>query len=106
MLSPRTDTMQPAEWALLCDSVRTQMGGRVRPSVTPISPSEDLKHGFAWGTGTYISLPSGATAVLTNEHVARRAETEHLSHLPVPGANYELLPEFRVWPAPEDRSLH
>jgi hypothetical protein len=97
--------MQPAEWANLCDSVRARMGERVRPSVTPISRSEDFKHGFAWGTGTYCSLPSGRIAVLTNEHVARRVSTEHLSHLPLPGAAFELLPEFQTWGAPEDLAV-
>ena len=97
--------MQPAEWESFCNAVRTQMGERVRQSVTPISRSDDLEHGFAWGTGNYVSLSSGAIAVLTNEHVASRVATEHLSHLPVPGAHYELLPEFRVWGAPEDLAV-
>lgn len=102
---PHYDAMQPEEWVRLCDSVRAQMGARVRRIVTPISRSVDLEHGFAWGTGSYISLPSGAVALLTNEHVARLVTDEHLSHLPDPGKNYELISEFRAWSAPEDLAV-
>jgi hypothetical protein len=94
--------MTQAQWVELSFTVRDQMTHRVRPSVTPISRSDDLKRGWAWGTGTYLSLPSGNTVVLTNEHVARQIQTEHLSHLPALGGHYELLTEFKVRPAPED----
>lgn len=95
--------MRPTKWDDCCNTVRIEMERCTKNSVTPISRSEDLNHGFAEGTGTYVTFPSGHTVVLTNEHVARRIRHDmHLSHLPIPGENYELLPEFRVWEAPMD----
>ena len=100
-----TMTMTKAEWDELCFSVRDQMSEYVAPSVTPISRSDDMGRGFAWGTGSYMCLPSSETVLLTNEHVARKVLEEHLSHLPACGAYYELLPEFRVKPHPEDLAV-
>lgn len=97
--------MLPSEWVTFCALVRDQMSERVSPSVTPLSRSDDFHNGFAWATGTYVALPSGTTVLLTNEHVARRVQSEHLAHLPSQGANYELLKEFRVSSAPEDLAV-
>ena len=97
--------MTNVEWEEFCFSVRNQMTEYVAPCVTPISRSKDMEQGFAWGTGSYIYLPSGETVLLTNEHVARKVLEEHLSHLPVYGAHYEFLPEFKVKPHPEDLAV-
>ncbi len=98
-------TMTQAEWDQLCFMVRDQMTAFVAPSVTPISRSDDKEKGFALGTGTYLCLPSGVTVLLTNEHVGRKAKTAHLSHLPVSGSHYELLPVFKVRSPPEDLAV-
>ncbi len=97
--------MTQAKWVEFCTAVCDRMTTFVAPSVTPISRSKDMKHGLAWGTGSYLRLPSGTSAILTNDHVARQVESEHLSHLPVPNSHFEVLPEFRAMPEPEDLAV-
>jgi hypothetical protein len=81
--------MDKAQWDALCAAVRDEMAEYVCPFVTPISQSDDLLRGVAWGTGNYLSL-RGVPCLLTNEHVVADAVGSHLAHLPGPTDDYVL----------------
>ena len=51
------------------------------PYTTPISRPAERERGYAWGTGNYLRDDDHVWLV-TNEHVARPAPQEKLSHLP------------------------
>jgi hypothetical protein len=92
-------------WDRICFETRNRMAGYVWPFTTPISRSEDLENGLAWGTGNYVDI-DGEVHVLTNEHIARKAREQHLAHLPVPGGDYiRFENDFDCWPWPADVAL-
>jgi hypothetical protein len=96
--------MDQAAWGQICFDTRDQMVKHVRPYVTPISRTDNSSYGFAWGTGNYVQLgDKGQAYLLTNEHVAAMADSEMLSHLPVPGEYYDRInSNFKAWPRPYD----
>lgn len=81
--------MNESQWNIICATVRDEMAALVWPTVTPISLSHDLTHGWAHGTGNYLQL-RGAPYLLTNEHVVAQAQGFHIAHLPGPTDNYVL----------------
>jgi hypothetical protein len=97
--------MNQAEWDAIGDATRDSMAEYVFGYTTPISRSEDLLHGWGWGTGNYLEL-NGAPYLLTNEHVAVKAIDEYIAHLPGPTDDYVLCnSSFEAWPHPYDIAL-
>lgn len=96
--------MNAAQLESMAFDVKDRMAHFVSPFVTPISQSDSPDYGWACGTGSYVCIePGGGAHLLTNEHVAVKANHEILAHLPRPGAEYErIISAFRSWQEPID----
>lgn len=89
--------------ALAADT-KTRMAAFVAPYVTPISRSDDRRHGWAWGTGNYLRFRT--PSLITHKHVAVDAPSRYVAHLPEVGEHYHLLTRpFQVWPHPADLAI-
>jgi len=78
----------PVGWQLLSRSVQDVMINAVKPTVSPLSVSEDLNSGSALGTGSYFAF-RGTPYLITAEHVVADARGATIAHLPVPDDYYE-----------------
>lgn len=89
------------EWESLCASVTSRMREHVAEFVTPISMSEELGSGVAWGSGSYLESVDGTWLITANHVFADAPNGAVLAHLPTPGSDYVGIcepPEGVMWP--------
>lgn len=78
------------EWQKISLSIVQNMAEIVKPTVSPLSVSEDLVNGLALGTATYLAF-RGFPYLITADHVVAEAANRTIGHLPIPGHNYVAL---------------
>jgi hypothetical protein len=95
----------PVGWQALSLSVQKAMINLIKPTVTPLSVSEDGKNGSALGTGSYFAF-GGLPYLITAEHVVAEAGGATIVHLPIPDDYYVALTNhFQRSPWPIDTAI-